>query len=226
MRTATGARLLQWTRLIRSTRATMGRTGVANGGHHAGMTPPLDASCRSSSSVAVWKTSATRRLLRLYAGVARGRDGGRRHWKPSAIGSKLTMALRRPGKRNTRCSQRPGPTRRSVSSPRCFTGAGANAPGTNQPHRTVSRHGWSSDGEPCRRTPQQADQRCGTEDEELVQTNPGSTVTMSSWQTIADDRLHRPPGCLHSCRILCFLEVVGRSRPMHSPDHHYSRKTP
>jgi len=187
MRTATGARLLQWTRLIRSIRATMGRTGAANGGHHAGMTPPLDASCRSSSSVAVWKTSATRRLLRLYAGVARGRDGGRRHWKPSAIGSKLTMALRRPGKRNTRCSQHPGPTRRSVSSPRCFTGAGANAPGTNQPHRTVSRHGWSSD---------------------------------------AHDGLHRPPGCLRSCRIPSFLEVVGRSRPMHSPHHYYSRKTP
>ena len=57
-----------------------------------GYDPPLDASCRPSSSIAVWKTSAIKRVPRWCAAVVRGRGGGRRPWRASAHTSKLTVA--------------------------------------------------------------------------------------------------------------------------------------
>ena len=53
MRTVTGARLLPWIHLIRTTPATKALTRVASGGYHAGMTPGLVASSRCYSSAAV-----------------------------------------------------------------------------------------------------------------------------------------------------------------------------
>ena len=69
-----------------------GAYGVANGGHRAGTTPPLDASYPRFLSVAAWKTSVTKRRLKSYAGAAPGRGGGRRHWRLSGDGSKVRMA--------------------------------------------------------------------------------------------------------------------------------------
>src|SRR4030095_11158684 len=48
--------------------------GAGRGGRAPAMTPPLDASSRCCSSVAAWRTSATRQRPKLYAVVASGRD--------------------------------------------------------------------------------------------------------------------------------------------------------